>query len=101
MVPIAAFVVGIYATYFSYRKVMAFRAAQYYVDKFSGKLRDENVLQPLLSMLLLLQSPLRAHVSDLTWYATGNRERGAHCPGRYGGWRRQQIQIGSGPITQR
>ena len=44
MAPIAAFMVGIYAGYWAYGKVKAYRAAQYYVDKFSGKLRDENVI---------------------------------------------------------
>ena len=32
-----------YAAYLSYAKVLAYRAAHYYLDKFSGKLRDENV----------------------------------------------------------
>jgi hypothetical protein len=44
----------LYAAYLAFGKVQAYRAAQYYVDKFTGKLRDENVVR----MLLLECSPL-------------------------------------------
>mmetsp|Transcript_37424 Transcript_37424/g.60289 ORF Transcript_37424/g.60289 Transcript_37424/m.60289 type:complete len:264 (-) Transcript_37424:40-831(-) len=51
MAPIASFIVGIYAAYLAYAKVKAYRAAQFYVDKFSGKLRDENELEEQESLV--------------------------------------------------
>lgn len=45
MAPIAAFIFGLYAAYFAYGKVKAYRAARYYVDKFEGRLPDENAME--------------------------------------------------------
>ena len=62
-----------YAAYFAYGKVQAYRAAQHYVDKFEGKLRDENVCrsvydQKLAAFVIEAPSRLIDCLSSALWF---------------------------------